>query len=46
LRQYEETGKLWEKTIAVPNVVETDVERYENSPFHGWVSAAVAVIGV
>jgi alpha,alpha-trehalase len=45
LRQYEKTGKLWEKYIVVPGQAEQSPERYDTPPFHGWASAAVVLIG-
>jgi alpha,alpha-trehalase len=45
IRQYRATGSLWEKYIMVPGLAEDATERYENVPFHGWSSAAVAIIG-
>ncbi len=45
IRQYRLTGKLWEKYIVVPGLTEEASERYDNVAFHGWSSAAVAIIG-
>ncbi len=45
LRQYENTGKLWEKYVVVPGLAEEAIERYGTAAFHGWASASAVVIG-
>ena len=45
IRQYENTGKLWEKYIVVPGLAEESIERYGTAAFHGWASGSAAVIG-
>lgn len=45
LKQYEATGKLWEKYVVVPGLAEEAIERYGTAAFHGWASGSAAVIG-
>lgn len=45
LKQYEKTGKLWEKYHAGDGGTEIPVERYPTAPMQGWTAAAVAVLG-
>lgn len=43
--RYGETGKLWEKYVAVPELAEESVERYGTASMHGWAAGSVAVVG-
>jgi len=45
LKQFVNTGQLWEKYNVVTGGLEFPLERYPTVPFHGWSSASAVVLG-
>ncbi|PSR31271.1 MAG: hypothetical protein C7B43_02565 [Sulfobacillus benefaciens] len=43
LRRYRQTGKLYEKYHGDTGTEDVPLERYPNSPFHGWTAGVFAV---